>query len=321
MSYGGIEAGGSKWVCAVGDSTNELIAVETFPTTTPTETIGRAVQFFAGHRRLIDGLGVGSFGPVDVHESSPSWGQITTTPKPGWAHTDVVAALQAALELPVAFDTDVNAAALAEAQWGAGSGLQTFCYVTVGTGIGVGVVANGRLLHGLLHPEVGHMRIPHDRARDPFEGVCPFHGDCWEGLASGVALRQRWGRPAHDLSTNEAWELEADYLALGLVNLICTISPQRIIVGGGVAKHPGLLRLVGVRVRDLLDGYLNASEVSTAAGIEQYIVAPALGDHAGVLGAIKLAQLRAPVKQTLPTPEAVADRAGRTDHDRRESPT
>jgi fructokinase len=299
MSYGGIEAGGTKWVCGIGDGTDELTAVETFPTTTPTETIERAVRFFTNHRQLIDGLGVGSFGPIDARESSPTWGQITTTPKPGWAHTDLVAALRSALELPVAFDTDVNASALAEAQWGAGSGLRTFCYVTVGTGIGAGVMANGRLMHGLLHPEVGHMRIPHDRARDPFEGVCPFHGDCWEGLASGEALRQRWGRPAHDLTTNEAWELEAEYLALALVNLIFTLSPQRIIVGGGVLKHEGLLQLVRVRVRELLGGYVDVPEVSTAAGIEQYIVAPALGDDAGVLGAIKLAQLRADRRESL----------------------
>lgn len=291
MSYGGIEAGGTKWVCGVGDGTNELIAVDTVPTTTPAETIDRAVRFFAGHRQLIDALGVGSFGPIDAHKSSPTWGQITTTPKPGWAHTDVVAALQTALELPVAFDTDVNAAALGEAHWGAGRGLETFCYVTVGTGIGAGVMANGRVLHGLLNPEVGHMRIPHDRARDPFEGVCPFHGDCWEGLASGEALRQRWGRPAHDLSTDEAWELEAEYLALALVNLIFTLSPQRIIMGGGVPKHAGLLQLVRGRVRELLGGYVNVPEVGTAAGLEQYIVAPTLGDHAGVLGAIKLAEV------------------------------
>jgi fructokinase len=299
MSYGGIEAGGTKWVCAIGDATDDLIAVETFPTTTPAETIDRAVHFFAGHRQLINGLGVGSFGPIDARESSPTWGQITTTPKPGWAHTDVVTALRTALELPVAFDTDVNAAALAEANWGAGSGLETFCYVTIGTGIGVGVMANGRLLHGLLHPEAGHMRIPHDRARDPFEGVCPFHGDCWEGLASGEALRQRWGRPAHDLPTNEAWELEAEYLALALVNLIFTLSPQRIIMGGGVAKHPGLLHLVRVRLRELLGGYVSAPEVSTAASIERYIVAPLLGDHAGVLGAIKLAQLHADRRESV----------------------
>jgi fructokinase len=293
MSYGGIEAGGTKWVCAVSDDGEELTAVQTFPTTTPAQTLGRAVDFFRAHRQRIDGLGVGSFGPIDVHESSPTWGQITTTPKPGWAHTDVVGALQDALKLPVAFDTDVNAAALAEGHWGAGSGLKTFCYVTVGTGIGVGVMANGALLHGLIHPEIGHMRLPHDRVRDPFDGVCPFHCDCWEGLASGEALRERWGRPAYENSATEAWALEAEYLASGLVNLICTLSPERIIVGGGVINHPGLLERVRVRVRELLGGYISAPEVTTTDGIERYIVSPTLGDHAGVLGAIRLAQLRA----------------------------
>jgi fructokinase len=293
MSYGGIEAGGTKWVCAVSDGADELAAVQTFATTTPAQTLGRAVDFFAVHRQRLEGLGVGSFGPIDVHESSPTWGQITTTPKPGWEHTDVVGALQDALKLPVAFDTDVNAAALAEGQWGAGSGLTTFCYVTVGTGIGVGVMANGTLLHGLIHPEIGHMRLPHDRVRDPFDGVCPFHGDCWEGLASGEALRERWGCPAYENSATEAWALEAEYLASGLVNLICTLSPERIIVGGGVINHPGLLERVRVRVRELLGGYISAPEVTTTDGIERYIVSPTLGDHAGVLGAIRLAQLRA----------------------------
>ena len=145
-----------------------------------------------------DGLGIGSFGPIDVRRGSPTWGQITTTPKPGWAHTDLVGLIRATLDIPVTFDTDVNAAALAESQWGAARGLETFCYITVGTGIGGGAIVNGRLLHGLLHPELGHMRIPHDRARDPFDGVCPYHGDCLEGLASGEAIHQRWGRPGED---------------------------------------------------------------------------------------------------------------------------
>jgi fructokinase len=300
MSYGGIEAGGTKWVCAVGDGAGQLTVVETFPTTTPVQTLGRAVEFFKAHREGLEGLGVGSFGPIDVHRSSPTWGQITTTPKPGWAHTNVVAALQDALKLPVEFDTDVNAAALAEGHWGAGRELETFCYVTVGTGIGVGVMVNGVLLHGLLHPEIGHMQIPHDRVRDPFDGVCPFHGDCWEGLASGEALRQRWGLPAYDNSAAEAWELEADYLASGLVNLVYTFSPERIIVGGGVTKRPGLLERVRVRAAKMLGGYISAPEVTTSDGMERYIVPPALGDHAGVLGAIALAQLGADRRESTP---------------------
>jgi fructokinase len=291
--YGGIEAGGTKWVCGIGDGSGELTAGETFPTTAPAQTIARAARFFADSSQPITALGVGSFGPIDIHESSPTWGQITTTPKPGWAHTNVVAALQAALDVPVAFDTDVNAAALAEGHWGAGAGLESFVYVTVGTGIGAGVIANGQPLHGLIHPEIGHMRVPHDRERDPFEGACPYHGDCWEGRAAGGGRPPRGGGGSQDLVADDAWELEAEYLALGLVNLICTLSPQRIIVGGGVTKHAGLLQLVRACVPELLGGYMSAPELTTEEGIDRYVVAPALADHAGVLGAIKLAQARA----------------------------
>ncbi len=290
MSFGGIEAGGTKWVCAIGDGAAGLLATETFPTTTPEETISRAARFFRNSGAL-DGVGVGSFGPIDVRRASPTWGHITTTPKAGWARTDLVATLRAALGIPVAFDTDVNAAALAESHWGAAIGLDTFCYITVGTGIGGGAIVNGRLLHGLLHPELGHMRIPHDRARDPFDGVCPYHGDCFEGLASGEAIRRRWGRAGEELSADAAvWELESEYLALGLMNVICTMSPQRIILGGGVPKQPTLLPLVRRRLQELLADYFNAAELTRPDAIDRYIVPPGLGDQAGVLGAIELAR-------------------------------
>ena len=288
MIYGGIEAGGTKWVCAIGSGPDDLRQTVTFPTTQPEETIGRAVDFFAADGSLA-AVGIGSFGPIDVQRNSPTWGRITTTPKPGWADTDVVAALGAALELPLGFDTDVNAAALGEHRWGAAAGLETFCYITVGTGIGGGGMANGRLMHGLLHPEFGHMRIPHDRTQDPFDGACPYHGDCLEGLASGDAIRARWGRPAQEITDERAWELEAEYLALGLVNVICTLSPERIIVGGGVMNAPSLLPLVRRRLSDLAGGYFDAPELGDA--IDEYVVAPALGDRAGVLGALELARL------------------------------
>jgi fructokinase len=288
MTYGGIEAGGTKWVCAIGDGPAEVRDTVTFPTTTPEETIARAAAFFASNG-AISAVGVGSFGPIDVRRSSPTWGRITTTPKPGWADTDVVGALGLALDVPVAFDTDVNAAALGEQRWGAAAGLETFCYITIGTGIGGGGMANGRLMHGLLHPEFGHMRIPHDREHDPFDGVCPYHGDCFEGLASGGAIRQRWDAPGDTLTDNAAvWELEAGYLALGLVNVICTLSPQRIVLGGGVMKQPVLLPLVRREVQRLLAGYVDAPELRD--GLDEFIVAPALGDRAGVLGAIELAR-------------------------------
>jgi fructokinase len=290
MSFGGIEAGGTKWVCGIGDGADKVLATATFPTTTPEETIPRAVQFFSEHGPL-DGLGVGSFGPIDVHRGSPTWGRITTTPKAGWAHTDVVTPLAAALGVPVAFDTDVNAAALAESRWGAAIGLETLCYITVGTGIGGGAIVNGRVLHGLVHPEIGHMRIPHDKTRDPFDGVCPYHSDCLEGLASGEAIRRRWGCPANELAANPAvWELESEYLALGLMNVICTLSPQRIILGGGVLKQQNLLTLLRRRLLGLLSNYLDVPELTRPDAIDHYIVPPGLGDLAGVLGAIELAR-------------------------------
>ena len=284
MIFGGIEAGGTKWVCAIGSGLGPgpLRDTVVIPTTTPDETIGRAAEFLARDDGL-SAVGVGSFGPIDRRA-----GRITTTPKAGWAGVDLVDRLRARLDLPVVLDTDVNAAALGEHRWGAAVGLDTFCYITVGTGIGGGGMANGRLIHGLLHPELGHMRVPHDRERDPFDGVCPYHRDCLEGLASGRAMRARWGRPAEGIDDEEAWLLEADYLALGLVNVICVLSPRRIVVGGGVLRQPALLPLVRRRVRELAGGYLAAAELGE--GIDEYIVPPALGDRAGVLGAIELAR-------------------------------
>jgi fructokinase len=287
-----VEAGGSKWVCAVGSGPGDVRDTRVVPTTTPDETIGLVAEFFGAHADL-EAIGIGSFGPVDVDPASPTWGFITSTPKPGWAYVDVAPRLGALLGVPVAFDTDVNAAAIGERRWGAAAGLDTFCYITVGTGIGGGGFVNGGLMHGLLHPELGHMRVPHDRARDPFEGVCPYHGDCLEGLASGEALRARTGVAASELDDGDpVWELEAHYLALGLMNVICTISPRRVVLGGGVLRRAGLRARVQDAVRALLGGYLEAPELDGA--IAGYVVAPALGDRAGVLGALELARSAAP---------------------------
>jgi fructokinase len=287
-AYGGIETGGSKWVCAVGTGPDDLRALETFVTTTPAETIARAVEFFEQDGG-VTAVGIGSFGPVDQNPDSPYWGHITSTPKPGWADTDIGQEVRRRLEVPVAFDTDVNAAALAEHRWGAARGLDTFVYITIGTGLGGGGMAGGRLLHGLLHPEFGHLRVPHDRDSDPFGGVCPYHGDCWEGLASGRAIEARWGEPPEELlDTPEVWELEARYVALGLVCVIAVLSPQRIIVGGGVGTADPLLPLVHREVVELVNGYLRTPEFGE--GIADYVVSPALGDRSGVLGAIALAQ-------------------------------
>jgi fructokinase len=290
--FAGIEAGGTKWVIAVGDSPDNILALERFPTTTPHETLARALAFlrqFSGLRAL----GVGSFGPLDLHVGSPTYGFITTTPKPHWQNADVVGPLRAAFALPVGFDTDVNAAALGEARWGAGQNLDTVVYLTIGTGIGGGALVNGQLLHGALHPEMGHMLMRRDAARDPFTGACPFHGDCLEGLAAGPALEQRWGVRGETLPPDHpAWALEAHYLAQGLVNLTYALSPQRFILGGGVMHQPQMLSLVRAEVQRMVNGYLQIPQLNT--GIDDYIVLPGLGDRAGVLGAIALAELAAP---------------------------
>lgn len=289
--FGGIEAGGTKFVCAVGVGPDNLRAEARFPTTTPAETIERALAFFreaqAQHGPLT-ALGIASFGPVDLDPRSPAFGHITSTPKPGWANADLVAPFRRAFGVPVGFDTDVNGAALGEWRWGAAQSLDTFIYLTIGTGIGGGGLAAGRLLHGLVHPEMGHIRLPHDAARDPFPGLCPFHGDCFEGLAAGPALEKRWGARAETFAPDHpAWALEAHYIALALHNYICTLSPQRVILGGGVMGQQQMFPLVRAGVRDLLNGYVQAPAVLER--LDNYIVPPGLGGRAGVLGAIALA--------------------------------
>lgn len=285
---GGVELGGTKVQCAVGTGPGDVRAERTIATTSPEETLAGVIDFLAAHGPLA-AVGVGAFGPLDLDPGSPAFGRITRTPKPGWSDTDLVGPLARALGVPVALDTDVGAAALAERRWGAARGLDTVVYVTVGTGIGGGAVVHGRLLHGLVHPEMGHVRVPHDRARDPFPGACPFHGDCLEGLASGVALRERWGAPADALPAGHpAWALEAEYLALGLAAIVAVLSPERIVVGGGVMRQPELLPGVRARLGTLLAGYVRAPAI--LGGMEGYVVPPALGPRAGVLGAIALAR-------------------------------
>jgi len=287
--YGGIEAGGTKFVCAIGRGPEEIEDQTRFSTTTPDETISRATAFFRQSPESIRALGIGSFGPVDPHPESQKFGYVTTTPKPGWKNVDLLGRMQTALRIPVGFDTDVNAAALGEHRWGAAQGLDTFVYLTVGTGIGGGGMVKGNLLHGMMHPEMGHILIPHDWEKDPFEGNCPFHGNCLEGLAAGRAIEARWGQRGETLPPDHpAWPLEAEYLAYGLVAIICTLSPQRIIMGGGVMEVPGLLPMVQEWVVELLNGYIQAPALTE--GVDTYIVRPRLGEMAGVLGAIALAQ-------------------------------
>ncbi len=289
---GGIEAGGTKFVCALGTGPHDVRAQIRIPTTTPTETIRRAIEFFLQQRAKVGSpaaIGIASFGPIDPDPGSPTFGAITATPKPGWSNTDLAGPVRQALGVPVGFDTDVNVAALGEWKWGAGQGLDDLVYLTIGTGIGGGGLVNGKLMHGLIHPEMGHMRIPHDRAADPYPGHCPFHGDCLEGLASGPAIGDRWGQPSETLpGDHPAWPLEAHYLALALVNVICTLSPRRIVLGGGVMANERLFPMVRHEVMQLLNDYVKSPAVGEE--IDRYIVPPGLGDRAGVLGAFALAQ-------------------------------
>jgi fructokinase len=287
--FGCIEAGGTKFVCGVGTGPDNL-ELASFPTRTPEETLDRVIAFFrerAGSQ--LSAVGIGSFGPVDLRPDSPTFGYITSTPKPGWQQYDLAGTVGRALEVPVGFDTDVNAAAAGEARWGAGRGIANFIYLTVGTGIGGGAIVNGEVIHGLLHPEMGHIRVPHDVAIDPYSGGCPYHRDCLEGLASGPAMQARWGKPAEQLPPDhQGWTLEARYLALGLATWVCTLSPERIILGGGVMQQAQLFPMVRSDLTQLLNGYIRASAVLDE--IDEYVVPPQLGKRAGVLGAMVLAE-------------------------------
>jgi fructokinase len=261
-----------------------------YTTTTPKETLERAIHFFEPFitSGQVSAIGVGSFGPVDLNLDSATFGYITGTPKPGWSNTDVLGTLQRALQVKIAFDMDVNAAALGEYLWGASKGQDPSLYLTIGTGIGGGYIINGRPLVGLLNLEMGHLRIPHSRELDPFLGNCPFHGDCFEGLASGPAIEKRLGVTGAVVPESDAfWELEADYIASALMNYILTLSPKKIILGGGVMQREFLFPKVRRRVRDLLNGYVSSKVITE--NIDDYIVPPGLGSQSGSLGAIALA--------------------------------
>jgi fructokinase len=291
--FGGIEAGGTKFVCMVGNNPDHILSEERFPTTTPCETIKKAIDFFSPYKnsRELVAVGIAAFGPLDLIPDSPTYGYITTTPKPGWSQVNLYGEIQKTLDIPVAFDTDVNAAAFGEQYWiPENRSLDPFLYVTVGTGIGVGVIVNGVPLHGLVHGEAGHLTLPHDLQKDPFAGVCPYHGDCLEGLASGLSMSMRWGKRPEELGESAAaWDLESDYLALALVNLIYAYSPQRIILGGGVANHPGLLQDIRCKVKQLINGYIQSRMLTDR--IHEYVLPPALGNRSGGLGAIAMASM------------------------------
>jgi fructokinase len=288
--YGGIEGGGTKFVCAIGTGPDDIRAETRILSTTPGETLGHVIQFFKDEEKKhgsLSGIGIANFGPLDLNPDSKTYGQILPTTKPEWSGADLLGTLRKSFDIPIGIDNDVNGAALGERLWGAAQGLDTFLYLTIGTGIGGGAFVEGKLLHGLVHPEMGHISISHDREADPFEGVCVFHKDCFEGLACGPAMEQRWGQRAETLPEDHpAWDLEADYIAQALTTYIYILSPQRIIIGGGVGSNPHLLKSVRERTRALVNGYLSSKAISEE--IDSYIVPPALGNRSGVLGAIAL---------------------------------
>lgn len=293
----GIEAGGTKFVCAVGYSPVEILRETRFPTTTPEETMMRAYEFFSGCEKdlgPIASLGIGSFGPVDLDLSSDTFGNITSTPKILWADTDIVGFFTNRMNVPVGFDTDTNAAALGEGLYGAGRGCDTFLYLTIGTGIGGGVVVDNKALHGLVHPEVGHIRVA-PRRDDPFPGTCPFHGSCLEGMAAGPAIEARWGKPGIDLPEDHpAWDLEAWYLAQGLASMVLMLSPRRIIMGGGVMHQPQIFPAIRRYLKEFLNGYVDRPEITEEQ--EEYIVFPERENRAGITGALLLAEEAASVQ-------------------------
>lgn len=286
MRLGALEAGGTKMVLAIGRENGEITEQISLPTETPAITLPKIADYF--RERDIEALGIGSFGPVDLDKSSPTYGFITSTPKLAWANCDIAGFLKKELKVPVGFDTDVNSSALGEATWGSTKGLGSSIYITIGTGAGVGVYLKGGLLHGMLHPEAGHVLLSRHR-EDEFESICPYHANCLEGLASGPAIEKRWGRKAHELGDREkVWELEAFYIAQAIVGYILTLSPHRIVLGGGVMHQEQLFPLIRNQVKSLLNGYLKTPLLED---MESYIVPAGLKGDQGIMGCLKLALL------------------------------
>ena len=284
MIYGALEAGGTKMVCAVGDRNGHILEQVSIPTKLPEDTIPEITDYFK--KKDIAALGIACFGPLDLNPKSAKYGYITTTPKPGWADYDIVGAFRKALQIPIGFDTDVNGSLLGEVTYGSSKGLENVVYITIGTGIGGGVMTNKKLLHGMLHPELGHMLMrPH--FSDTYPGKCPFHKNCLEGMAAGPAIEERWGAKGKDLAGNDnVWELEAFYIGQAIVNLILTLSPERIILGGGVMHQLQLFDMIRREVKKQLNDYIVTPLLQN---MDQYIVPASLNDDQGIMGCIKLA--------------------------------
>lgn len=289
--YGGIEAGGTKIVCAIGSDPENIYDEVRFPTTTPGETITQCIDYFSPYlcKNEIVSIGIGSFGPLDLRVNSATYGYITFTNKLGWSNTDFLGKLKDKLIIPIAIDTDVNVAALGEYYWGAGKNISDFVYLTIGTGIGGGAIVNDKLLHGFNHPEMGHIQIQKNRETDSFHGICNFHQNCLEGLASGPAIEKLWSMKAENISRDhEAWEVVADYLAKAIMNYMLILAPKRIILGGGVMEQKHLFPMIRKKVKEYLNGYIPIPEIMDH--LDDYIVPPILGNKAGILGAIALAK-------------------------------
>ena len=283
--YGSLEAGGTKMVCAIGDEQGNILERISIPTLAPENTMPAILDFFKN--KNISALGIGCFGPVDLDKKSPTYGHITTTPKLAWKNYDIVGVCEKELGVPVGFDTDVNGSALGEATWGCTKDLDNSIYITVGTGIGVGVIIDRKPYHGMLHPEGGHIFLAR-HPQDPMErGVCPYHELCLEGLASGPSIQARWGKPGVELADRkEVWELEAYYLAQAICSYIMILSPERIIIGGGVAHQEQMMPMIRAEVLRQMGGYIAAKGMQD---LDNYIVLPSLNDNQGILGALKLA--------------------------------
>lgn len=289
MILGAIEAGGTKFVVAIGDENGNILERTSFPTTTPEETIKNIFKFF--DEKNIDALGLGCFGPIDPDLNSPTYGYITTTPKSGWENFNIIGSLQEHYpNLPIGFDTDVNGAVLGEVYFGSAKGLENALYLTIGTGIGGGAIVEGNLVHGLLHPEMGHMMLI-VREDDKYQGKCPYHKTCFEGLASGPAIEERCGIKGSEIPVDHpAWDLEAWYIAQALAIYVLTLSPKKIILGGGVMHQQQLFPLIRKYLQERLNGYIQKDEI-TSTKINDYIVYPGLGDNAGICGALALAKM------------------------------
>lgn len=285
MRLGALETGGTKMVCAIGDEKGNVYEKVIFETKTPGETVPELIAFFK--ERKIDALGIGCFGPIDLDEESETYGYITSTPKPGWGNYNILGAFKEALSCPVGFDTDVNASVLGEVTFGQAKGKKCVIYLTIGTGIGAGIYIEGKLLHGMLHPEAGHVLIQR-RKEDTYKGKCPYHENCLEGLASGPAMEERWGQKANLLhEKQEVWDLEAWYVAQALTGYVLTLSPDMIILGGGVMYQRQLFPMIRKYVTDILNGYVKTKELSD---MDNYIVPESLEGNQGILGCFELAK-------------------------------